>query len=162
VEMKKIKKKKKVTESKKIKSGLSGVAGEYLVAGELSRNGYIASVTLRNTKGIDILCSNADATKSVGIQVKTNQAKNRSWMLMKKAEDYYSDNLFYVFVNLNNGGHPNYFIVPSKTIAKYVKRSHTKWLGTPGRKGQKHKDNPLRKFDDKDGEYQNRWDLLGL
>jgi len=63
---------------------------------------------------------------------------------------------------LNNGGHPDYFIVPSKTVAKYTKRSHAKWLETPGRKGQKHKDNPVRKFDDKDGEYQNRWDLLGL
>ncbi|PIW68446.1 MAG: aspartate ammonia-lyase, partial [Candidatus Omnitrophica bacterium CG12_big_fil_rev_8_21_14_0_65_42_8] len=33
---------------------LSGVAGEYLVAGELSRRGYIASITLRNSKGVDI------------------------------------------------------------------------------------------------------------
>lgn len=57
----------------RLSTGLSGVAGEYLVAAELSRRGYIASITLRNTRGIDILASNADATRSVGIQVKTNQ-----------------------------------------------------------------------------------------
>jgi len=51
---------------------LSGVAGEYLVAGELSRRGYIASITLRNSKGVDILASNENASKTVGIQVKTN------------------------------------------------------------------------------------------
>jgi hypothetical protein len=34
---------------------LAGVAGEYLVAGELSRLGWIASLTLRNTRGVDIL-----------------------------------------------------------------------------------------------------------
>ena len=37
---------------------LSGIAGEYFVAGELSRKGYIASITLRNTAGIDIIASN--------------------------------------------------------------------------------------------------------
>src|SRR5262249_29751282 len=49
---------------------LTGIAGEYFVAAELSRRGYVASLTLRNTRGIDILASNTDATKSVGIQEK--------------------------------------------------------------------------------------------
>ena len=52
---------------------LTGVAGEYFVAAELSRRGFVASLTLRNTRGIDVLASNADATRSVGIQVKTSQ-----------------------------------------------------------------------------------------
>jgi hypothetical protein len=51
-----------------------GITGEYLVAAELSRRGYVATLTLRNTRGIDILASNSDATKSVGIQVKTAQS----------------------------------------------------------------------------------------
>jgi len=51
----------------------AGIAGEYFVAAELSRRGYVASITLRNTRGIDILASNKDATKSVGILVKTCQ-----------------------------------------------------------------------------------------
>ncbi|MBN2094879.1 MAG: hypothetical protein JW727_02425 [Candidatus Aenigmarchaeota archaeon] len=56
----------------KLSSILCGVSGEYFVAAELSRRGHIASITLRNTKGVDILCSNAEATKTVGIQVKTS------------------------------------------------------------------------------------------
>ena len=44
----------------KLDSTLVGVAGEYLVAGELSRRGYIASITLRNSRGIDIIASNSD------------------------------------------------------------------------------------------------------
>ena len=56
---------------------LRGVAGEYLVAGELSKRNFIASITLRNTKGMDILASNSDASKSVGIQVKTTISKNK-------------------------------------------------------------------------------------
>ena len=56
------------------------------MAAELSRRGYIASITLRNTRGVDILASNADATKSVGIQVKTSQASKPSWVLNEKVE----------------------------------------------------------------------------
>lgn len=40
-----------------------GITGEYLVAAELSRRGYVATLTLRNTRGIDILASNSDATR---------------------------------------------------------------------------------------------------
>src|SRR3989344_764334 len=96
---------------------LSGVSGEYFVAAELSKRGNIASITLRNTKGVDILCSNSEATKTVGIQVKTNSGSSRNWILNQKAEDYFADNLFYVFVNLNeNKKHPEFFIVPSKIV----------------------------------------------
>ena len=56
---------------KKISSILTGVAGEYFVAAELSLRGYVASITLRNTKGIDIVVSNEEGNKTVNIQVKT-------------------------------------------------------------------------------------------
>ena len=142
---------------------LAGVAGEYYVAAELSSKGYIASITLRNSKGVDVLCSNAEATRSVGIQVKTSFGQDREWVLNKKAEDYYADNLFYVFVCLNkNDSKPDYFVVPSKHVAKHTKEGHAKWLLTPGKKGRIHKDNPIRKFRDKNEEFKGRWDLLGL
>lgn len=70
----------------KLTTILCGVAGEYFVAAELSRRGYVASLTLRNTRGIDVLASNSDATRAVGIQVKTNQSDRREWILNKKAE----------------------------------------------------------------------------
>ena len=147
----------------KSRSILSGVAGEYFVAAELSRMGYIASITLRNSQGVDILCSNSSATKSVGIQVKTCSGGLRTWVLNEKAENYYSPNLFYIFVCLNQGKEsPDYFVVPSRVVSKHVTFSHKKWLATPGRHGQKHKDNPMRKFRDDQGKYLNQWNLLGL
>src|SRR5690348_1972221 len=81
----------------------AGIAGEYLVAAELSRRGYVASVTLRNTRGIDILASNKDATKSVGIQVKTSQGSRARWVMSKKAEQDLAENLFYILVCLPPG-----------------------------------------------------------
>ena len=144
-----------------ISSGLSGVSGEYFVAAELSRRGYIASITLRNTKGVDILCSSADVTRQFGIQVKTNKRSNREWVLNSKSENYFADNLFYVFVNLHETEKaPDYFIVPSSKVAVHAKDAHATWLRTPGRDGRAHNDTTMRKFVDFDEEYLNRWDLL--
>lgn len=145
----------------KIATTLSGVSGEYFVAAELSRRGYIASITLRNTRGVDILASNLDASKSVGIQVKTSQGGRKAWILNKKAEDYFADNLFYVFVALKDGL-PDFHIVPSTLVAESVRTGHAEWLRAPGRRGQPHKDNPMRMFRDPEGRYLERWDLLGL
>jgi len=143
-------------------SVLSGVAGEYLCAGELSRRGFIASITLRYSRGVDILVTNADASKSVAVQVKTSYGGSTSWVLGQKAEDYYAENLFYVFVNLNHGGVPDYYVVPSKIVADRIKKNHQQWLNTPGRRGQKHKDNPMRTFIDAERKFFGRWDLLKL
>lgn len=154
--------------SKKISSVLCGVSGEYFVAAELSRRGYIASITLRNTRGVDILASNADATKSVGIQVKTNQRGVADWILNEKVEEGPSDelaeNLFFVFVTLPpNGDPPAYHVISRRELARLVKERHATWLATPGRGGRIHSTKtPIRKFADADGKYRGKWSALGL
>lgn len=147
----------------KIPSGLAGVAGEYFVAAELSRRGSIASITLRNTQGIDILATNASASRSVTIQCKSLQKKTKKWPLNEKCETFFSDSHFYVFVGLGGPSErPDYHIVPSKVVAKLVKRDHDKWLNTPGRKGQPHNPTPMRNFLDREDRYLEQWDFLGL
>jgi hypothetical protein len=145
-------------------SGINaGVAGEYFVAAELSKRGCIASITLRNTRGIDILASNADATKTVSIQVKTRQGKGRNWVLNEKGEDYHAADLFYVFVNLRGvNDRPEFFVVPSLVVASFIKNNHKKWLATPGVQGQKHNETTMRQFHDEAEEFLERWDILGL
>jgi len=147
---------------RKLSSVQTGIAGEYFVAAELSRRGFVASITLRNTRGIDILASNTDATKSVGIQVKTCQGSRPDWMMNRKAEVDLAQNLFYVFVCLPVAGEPTFYVVPRSDVAKYVRESHRQWLATPGRKGQPHRDTDMRRFKDPDGRFKDRWDLLGL
>lgn len=145
----------------KISKSLTGVSGEYFVAAELSRRGYIASLTLRNSKGIDVLVANEEGTKTLGIQVKTNQNSESSWVLSIKNEDYNSDNLIYIFVNLNDvNDMPSYYIVSSKDVAEYIKLNHQNWLASPNKKGGEHKDNPIRKFSDFEGVYHNNWDII--
>ena len=81
-------------------------------------------MTLRNTRGVDVLASNADATCSVGIQVKTSQSSQPKWLLKKAAEDGTASNLVYVFVTLPQGGGPAYYVVPCRVVASYIRRNH--------------------------------------
>jgi len=142
---------------------LTGVAGEYFVAAELSRRGYIASISLRNTRGIDILATNQDGSRSITIQCKTSRGSRGKWLLNEKAESFESAKHFYVFVSLGNPmDRPRFHIVPSKVVAERTRQGHRNWLATPGRNGQKHQDTPVRQFADLKDEFLEKWDLLRL
>jgi hypothetical protein len=142
---------------------LRGIGGEYLAAGELSIRGYIASITLRNTKGVDILASNIGASKTVGIQVKTTSERQKEhpiWLLNEKCENYQSDNLFYVFVWMQNDtDRPEFYIVPSKDVVEQTSKYHIEYCEERGKDPKKY---PMRKFNDKDKKYLEQWNLLGL
>lgn len=149
--------------NEELTSLLSGISGEYFVAAELSRLGYIASITLRNTRGVDILASNQTSTRTVAIQVKTTRTNKPVWMMNVKAEEFKGPNHFYVFVNLRGEKQrPDFHIVPCKDVANFVTKEHRKWLETPGVKGQKHNETKMRKFEDRSSRYLEKWDLLGL
>ena len=93
---------------------------------------------IKNNDSIDIHASKLEDNNNMfAIQVKSTQHNIRKWMLNKKVENVHSKNMFYVFVCLKGlEERPDYFIVPSKTLATLVKKSHQKWLDTPGKKGQ--------------------------
>jgi hypothetical protein len=149
--------------SDKIPSILAGVTGEYYVAAELSRRGYIASISLRNTRGMDILATNQDGTRSVTIQVKTTQKEGTSWILNHKSESFVSKKHYYVFVRLGHQlARAEFHIVPSRVVAKYVTKSHRNWLLRPGKGGKKHNDSQIRQFRDRDRKYLEKWSLLRL
>ena len=65
-----------------------------------------------------------------------------------KHEDIRSERLFYCFVNFGNSvtDRPVVHVVPSACVAEAVRTSHIRWLATPGRKGQPHKDGLMRRF----------------
>lgn len=148
---------------KTLETTLVGVAGEYLVAGELTLRGYIASITLRNSRGIDIIASNADGLKSISIQVKTNSNGGKSWILNKKSEHFCSDNHYYIFVALGKGNErPSFHIVPSNDVAEYISKSHSEWLNGKKADGTARKDTPMRKFNDHEDKYKEAWENIKL
>jgi hypothetical protein len=142
---------------------LTGVAGEYFVAAELSRRGYIASITLRNTRGMDILATNQEGSRSITIQCKTTQKSRKKWMLNEKCEEFFPAKHFYVFVALGSvDERPSYHIVPSRIVADQTKREHSNWKRKRRRDGKKHGYSAVRIFSDEQDEFLEKWDKLGL
>ena len=142
---------------------LSGVAGEYYVAAELSRRGIVASISLRNTRGTDILATDESAGQTITIQVKTSQKKKREWLLSEQSEKLDPKTHFYVFVNLAGlTDRPEFFIVPSAVVAAYAKEDHRRWLAAPSPTGRARNENAMRKFRDTEGRYLEKWELLGF
>lgn len=138
-----------------------GNCGEYFVAAELERRGFSVAVPMKNTPFFDLLAMNQKSKRLISIQVKTTSAKRAKWKLNKKDEQSEDRNMFYVFVKLNDQEQPDYYIISSKIVSKTIREEHSKWLKTPGKKGQKHNDNNVRIFEIEDiDSYKNAWDSL--
>jgi len=117
-------------------------------------------MALGRTKGVDILISDPDKRMD-RLEVKTkcrNSKKNvrkskdfgkffDSWMMHKKHEEINDPALFYCFVHivdLKNEKIFRFFILPSKTVAKYVKENHQYWLKVGQKQGRRVKDTDMR------------------
>jgi hypothetical protein len=152
--------------------GYRGDASQFFVAGELCRRGLVAVITMGNCPNTDILCSNAQGTKFVHVQVKTFVPGNRTCSVGVKAERDFGDNFFWVL-----GGIPTpqqtspfeYYVVPSEIMAQNVKAAHQQWLSTPGKNSRAHVDSKVRTVCLPPrasftgwclAEYQDRWDLI--
>jgi hypothetical protein len=144
-----------------LESTLVGVAGEYYVAAELSARGFIAAITLSNSRGIDIITTLPDGKRSVSIQVKTSSKRGEKWILNKKDEVPRSGSHFFVFVLLQGEGkRPSFHIVPSLIVADHIETSHRRWLQGKRPDGQPRKDTSMRQYCDSNKQYLEQWHLL--
>jgi len=118
---------------------LSGMAGEFLTAGQLLKRGLLVSVTMGNAKAIDLFAYNEQTKRKFLVQVKT-----RTELPRKKApSDYYGWILrevdqehIYVFVVLNKlSEQEEFFVIKGETLAG----DYAKFFG-PGFDPKKPKD----------------------
>src|SRR5579863_1977408 len=103
----------------------SGMRGVYLVAAELTRRGFIASPTLRNAPGADLLVTDSECNKTWSVQVKTNTDRLPYWLVGEKATGAKSPSHVYVFVTLDGKQGPEYIPVRSEFEAKNVCKEQT-------------------------------------
>lgn len=121
------------------------LAGEFYAMHKLFLEGYEATLTLGNTKGVDILLYNPKNNKQFKVEVKTTETimneknfggKNMNWWMNKKHENISDETLIYCFVFLpkKKEEKPRTFFVHSEEVAKYVKEQHQKWLNLDRKK----------------------------
>ncbi|VFA41509.1 hypothetical protein [Chryseobacterium indologenes] len=135
--------------STKLKKQLSGVAGEYYVAAEFTRNGLLAAITLRNSNGVDILVTDENGQHQLAIQVKTTQGKKK-WLLTAKIEHEINsaESKYFVFVSLpmDRSKAPEYSIIKAIDLGAFIKTSHQNWLSNPEKN---RKDIGVRQYEEK-------------
>lgn len=99
----------------KLEKNQTGIAGEFYVAGELSRLGYNVTVTFGNTKAVDLLIQKEQAV--FAIQVKSIQAtRSICWNIDKTK--VFADH-YYVLVNLHVDypeKKPDFFVLTGKEV----------------------------------------------
>jgi hypothetical protein len=143
-------------------TGLIGAAGEYLVAAELSRRGWLATVTVKNAPATDVLAQHVASGHVVAIQSKTTTSADR-WVLGVKSESPTQKlNEWVVLVRLRrHDERPEFWICPRNHVAALLWVQHRAWLAEPGRGGRKHQDNPMRNIrSDAVAAYKEQWEWL--
>ena len=149
-----------------------GLAGEYYVLAQLTQHNLIATLTLSNTKAVDILVANQELNKFYKVEVKTTQKKPGhsklfgdskfwAWPMNEKHEERIDENLYYCFVALQGTESlPKFFVVPSVDVATYVRVQHELWLST---RTNKVKETSMRQFRipiDDPKRYENNWQVF--
>ncbi len=131
-------------------STLIGAAGEHYVMCQLLRRGLIAALAPAGVPNSDIIVTDNLGDRLCAIQVKTRMDKGSDggWHMREKHENITSDLIFYCFVDFGKGltDSPKSWIVPSKVVAKILKKAHQNWINTPGKKGQQRNDGDMRRF----------------
>src|SRR3954447_14228173 len=92
----------------------TGIAGEFFVAAELSKRGWIATLTAKNTPDVDVLASRPTGDLHARIQVKTRTPAYRRAHRVGKALRLVGQRDFLILVDLGSDDEtPAYWIVPT-------------------------------------------------
>ncbi len=124
----------------------TGTRGVFLVAAELTAQGFIAVPTSRNAFGADLLVTDQGCLRAFSVQVKTNAGRSSFWLLNKHSKRLKSPSHIYVLVNLCEGRDlpkPEYYVVPSKVVAKSMcvqRRPGSTWCSFDRSYAAKYKD----------------------
>ena len=141
----------------------TGAAGEFLVAAELARRGWVPSITPRGVERTDILAQHASNDRLIAVQVKTasptyqfrlgakNEAPSRTWA-----------DQWYVLVSLGAlDERARFYVVPTNVVSALVYVGHRAWLAGTKRDGSARKDTSMRAIrPEQIGAYRDAWELL--
>lgn len=143
-------------------TAVTGAAGAYLTAGELSQRGWVASLTWGNAPRTDVLAQRLDPPLVAAIQVKTRRTGDFQVGDKAEAPAQQGGNEWFVFVSLiGPGSRPVYYVVPRAHLSALVYVGDRLWLAAPGRGGRVRQETARRAVSDRDIDgYREAWELL--
>ena len=120
----------------------TGIAGEFFVAAELSKRGWIATLTAKNTPDVDVLASRSVGGVHARIQVKSRSPAFRTAHRVGKALKQVGERDFLVLVDIGAEDEtPRYWVIPTLVAAELIKSEQIRTKDVE--------------------EFEDRWELLG-
>lgn len=156
---------------------LTAQIGEYLVAVELGRRGYISTTFTQNVPDFDILAIDRSLKRKIPLQVKTIhkgggwQSTATQWMNIEFDGEYQkisgktkisNPNLIYVLVELGqNYGEDKFYLLRKKQFQQLLYKSHKTWLEQHGGKRPRKPHSLHLGIDSsKLTKYKDNWEIL--
>lgn len=100
----------------------TGIAGEFFVAAELSKRGWIATPTAKNTPNVDVLAARPTGDLHARIQVKPRTSAYKYAHRVGREIKLVGDHDFLVLVDLGEAGDsPRFWIVPTRVAADLLR-----------------------------------------
>ncbi len=129
----------------KLPNHLIGAAGEYHVAAQLSMRRWLATVTIKNAPGTDVLARHLDTGRLIAVQCKTTNA--RGTLLLSKGDERpdATDSEWYVLVIMAGvDERPTFYVVPRNHMSALLWVNHRRWVAGTKASGEPRKDTTMR------------------
>ena len=140
---------------------MTGLAGEYLVAGMMNLKGWVASLTLKNYPGVDIFGKDPSTGANVSIQVKS--CRDSSFFIgVKRSERGQMDKKIqgpFVFVHIVKNEKVRFFILSKSEFIDVVNTTDDIYFNKPRAKAIKP-DYPIALTLKDLAPFENHWDSL--
>jgi hypothetical protein len=118
--------------------------GKQHVLSRLHECGMLASLTTSGRASV-ISVRAPDGSVVANLYVRaTTQGLARGWTMQATHESYTDDHSFWAFVDLKPEV-PVTYVMRGRRAAEVAQALHAAWLAIPGRNGQPHQDNTVRK-----------------
>ena len=140
---------------------MTGLAGEYLVAGMMNLRGWVASLTLKNYPGVDIFGMNPNTGENVSIQVKSCW-DNNCWIGVRHSERPQMEERIkgpFVFVHMESLDAVSYYILTQQELIDLVNRTDDAYFNKPRTKPIKP-DYPIAVSIKELQPFRNNWNSL--
>jgi hypothetical protein len=146
---------KKAKPPPRTKSGMNSVmkgnTGEFYALAELSRRGWTAAQTARNTRVYDILALKGAHQVAIRVKTKTSDARVFQWNAKEDGQIFIdiAKNDFCLLVDIpaRHEEFPQFYIVPTTVLHDWLTGDFSSWVSTPGPiKAQRNPENKRRLF----------------
>lgn len=139
---------------------MTGLAGEYLVAGMMNLKGWVASLTLKNFPGVDIFGKNTDTDQNISVQVKTSRVNSFN-IGINRPQRKVLDELIkgpFVFVHIDKNDDVTYYILTRSEVIDLINTTDDDYFAR--KKDKSKEDYPMALWRKDLSPYKDHWESL--